>query len=171
MSLQRPWILVLPLSAGGILAGHWLAYRATGTPEGPSHEYLAHLPRVALVLMVLALVAAYFVDRGARLALWPFPAASLAGFVVLEHAERFEHMGSVPFLLTSRVFLVGLAVQIAVALLAWLVARLLVVISHVAETARRRIADWPAGHTRIVAPLVAASSAHGSRSRAPPRGR
>lgn len=171
MSLQRPWILVLPLSAVGILTGHWLAYRATGTPEGPSHEYFAHLPRVALVLMILALVAASFVDRGARLALWPFPAVSLAGFVVLEHAERFEHMGSVPFLLTSRVFLVGLAVQIAVALLVWLVARFLVVISHVAETGRRRIADWAAAHTRVAVPLVAAFPARGTRSRAPPRGR
>ncbi len=166
---QRPWMLVLPLSAFGILTGHWVAYRVTGTPAGAYHEYLAHLPRVALVLLVLALVAAHFVERGRRLALWPFPAVALAGFVALEHAERVEQMGSLPFLLTSPVFLVGLAVQLLVAVLAWLVARLLAVAIQVSEAPGRRIARWPV----VVAPegglLVPAAAVSGVRSRAPPR--
>jgi hypothetical protein len=165
-------MLVLPLSVLGMTAGHWLAYRVTGTSTGPYHGYVAHLPRVALVLLVLALAAAHFVERGgARLALWPFPAVALAGFVVQEHAERLEHTGSVPFLLTSRVFLVGLAVQLVVAVLAWVVARLLVVVAHVSGARTRLLPDWAADAALGGARLATAAVPLGVRSRAPPRGR
>ena len=164
-------MVVLPLSALGISAGHWLAYQLTGTPTGPYHEYLGHVPRIALVLLALGLVAAHFVDRGSRLALWPFPAVAVSGFVVIEHAERLEHTGSLPFLLTSRVFLVGLAVQLFVAVLAWLVARLFVVVARSEPRRLARVADWPARAVPGPPALIAARSPSGARSRAPPRGR
>lgn len=164
-------MLVLPLSALGILAGHWLAYRTTGTPSGPYHEYLVHLPRVALVLLVLSFVAAFFVERGSRIALWPYPVVALSGFVVQEHLERLEYTGSLPFLLSSRVFQVGLAFQLIVALLVWLVARLLLVVVHADTTTRRQIAHWQAEVALGGALLPVVAPALGERSRAPPRGR
>lgn len=163
-------MLVLPLSALGILAGHWLAYRTTGTPSGPYHEYLIHLPRVALVLLLLAFVAAFFVERGHRVALWPYPIVALAGFVVQEHLERLEYTGSLPFLLSSRMFQVGLAFQVAVALVVWLVARLLLVVVHGDATTRRQIARWQAEVASGGASLLVAAPALAERSRAPPSG-
>jgi hypothetical protein len=121
-----PWLLVAPLATLGVLGGHQLAYAVTGTRGGELHSYLGHAPQAALLLTLLSLGGASFVERGGRLALWPFPAVAVLGFVVQEHVERLSHTGSIPFLLDKPFFLVGLAVQAAVALAAWLVARLLV---------------------------------------------
>jgi hypothetical protein len=51
-----------------------------------------------------------------------FPVVALATFVVQEHLERLVH-GGVPLLLTSPAFLVGLVLQLPVALVAWGLAR------------------------------------------------
>ena len=122
----RPWLLIAPLSALGVLVGHELAYSATGTPKEEFHGYLSHLPELSLLLTLLTLFGASLVERGSRIALWPFPAVVIAGFVAQEHAERLAHTGSVPFLLDRPVFLVGLGIQVVVALVAWLCARALV---------------------------------------------
>ena len=52
-----------------------------------------------------------------------FPLVGLATFVLQEHIERLVHGGGVPMLLTSPAFVVGLALQIPVALVAWALAR------------------------------------------------
>jgi hypothetical protein len=122
----HPWLVIVPLATAGGLGGHRIAYALAGPDHDALHGYLAHAPQLGLLLLVLALVFASFVDRGARLALWPFPTVTLTGFVVQEHVERVAHDGSAPFLLGERVFLVGLVVQVVVAVAAWLVARLLV---------------------------------------------
>lgn len=122
---RRPWLVAVPLATLGVLAGHALAYWITGTPAGQIHGYLSHLPHVALLLAVLSVGGASLVERGERLALWPFPAVVVAGFVVQEHVERLAHDGSVPFLLDKPFFVVGLAVQALVAVAVWLLARLL----------------------------------------------
>jgi hypothetical protein len=119
-------LVIVPLATAGALGGHRIAYALAGPDRDDLHGYLAHAPQLALLLLVLALVFASFVDRGARLALWPFPTVTLTGFVVQEHAERVAHDGSVPFLLGERVFLVGLVAQVVVAVAAWLIARLLI---------------------------------------------
>jgi hypothetical protein len=121
----RPWLVVFPLACAGALAGHEVAYALTGSPHEEVHGYLAHLPQVALLVTLLSLLGAACVERGSRLALWPFPAVVLGGFVLQEHIERAAH-GSAPFLLDERFFLVGLLVQGLVAVVAWLLARLLV---------------------------------------------
>ncbi len=109
-----------------MLAGHEIAYALTSTPHEELHGYLSHLPQVTLLLALLSLLGASFVERGSRLALWPFPAVAMTGFVTQEHIERLAHDGSVPFLLDKPFFLVGLVLQALIAITAWLLARLLV---------------------------------------------
>jgi hypothetical protein len=132
----RVWLAVSPLMAAGVVGAHALAYRITGTPTGELHHYLGHTPQVLLVLALAGLALGSF---GARLRVppaWPFPAAALGTFVVQEHVERLAH-GELPLLLGSRVFLVGLILQIPVALLVWGLARRLLASLQV-DGARRR---------------------------------
>lgn len=166
----RLWLLIAPLSLLGVLTGHELAYSLTRTPHEELHGYFDHLPELVLLLAVLTLLGASLVERGTRIALWPFPAVVIAGFVVQEHAERLAHTGSVPFLLDSPVFLVGLGLQIVVAIAAWLCARILVSAIGSAGHPRSRasrvgligVAFAPVGEMR------ASRLARSSRSRAPP---
>jgi hypothetical protein len=122
----RAWLVVVPLSTLGALGGHRAAYALTGTGGGELHGYLHHAPQVVLLLLVLSLLGAALVERGARVVLWPFPVVVMLAFVLQEHVERLSHTGSFPLLLDQPVFLVGIALQAIVALAAWLVARLLV---------------------------------------------
>ena len=168
----RPWLVVVPLAPLGLLGGHEVAYSITGTPSAGVHDYLGHLPQVALLLVLLSLVGASFVQRSQTVALWPFPAVVLASFAVQEHVERVAHDGSIPFLLDDRVFQVGLAVQAIVALAAWILARALVRIVGASPRVDRR--PWPA--TAAWAPAMhlvpssrSAMGVHGAR--APPRDR
>lgn len=135
------WLAVVPVATLGMLGGHELAYEVTGTPDNAMHGYLHHVPQVALLLGLLALVGASFVERGTRLALWPFPAVVLVGFVAQEHLERLAHTGSVPLLLDKPFFLVGLAIQALVAVAAWVVARLLVRV--VGQSPAHRLSRFP----------------------------
>ena len=117
------WLVVAPVVAAGVLTGHWLAYRLTATPTEPLHAYLEHAPQVLLLLAAAALALSAL---GARINAPPvrtFPLMGLAIFVVQEHLERLAHGGGLPMLLTSPPFIVGLALQIPVALAAWAVAR------------------------------------------------
>lgn len=131
-----PWFPVISLGTLGVLAGHEIAYALTSTPHEELHGYMSHLPQVTLLLTVLSLVGASFVERGSRLALWPFPAVAIAGFVAQEHIERLARDGAVPFLLDKPFFLVGLVVQALVAIVAWLLARLLVRVVGATEPER-----------------------------------
>jgi hypothetical protein len=120
---HRAWLAVSPIVALGVFVAHSLAYRLTGTPSAPLHSYLAHAPQVLVVLAVAGLVIA---GLGARLDAPParaFPLAALATFVLQEHVERIAHGGGLLSLVTSPAFLVGLALQLPVALVAWALAR------------------------------------------------
>jgi hypothetical protein len=119
----RAWLAVSPVVAAGVFVAHSAAYRLTGTPSAPLHSYLAHAPQVLLVLAIAGLVLG---GLGARLHAPParaFPLAALATFVVQEHVERIAHGGELVSLVTSPAFLVGVALQVPVALVAWAVAR------------------------------------------------
>jgi hypothetical protein len=129
------WLLTLTLTAAGMLAGHTAAYALVTEPSG-LHEYLDHAPQVLLVLATLALAGLALTSRGATPAAWPFPVVALAGFGAQEHVERLAHTGEAPWLLTNPVFLVGLALQLPVAVAAWLLARLL--LHTLASTPPRR---------------------------------
>jgi len=145
----RAWLVVGPAVIAGVLAGHELAYSVTGTREGPTHDYLAHMPQVLLILVVLGLVTARI---GARIRLppvWQLPVVAVATFVVQEHVERLVHTGGVPFILTTPVFLVGVVLQLPIAALAWLLTRS--VLEALAVPGRA----GPAGVSRFVVRVVA----------------
>ena len=128
MDRTRAWFLVSPVIAAGVLVGHALAYRLTSTPTDPFHEYLAHTPQVLLLLALTGLAVAGFGPRRDAPPAWVFPLVGVATFVAQEHVERIVHGGGVPVLVTTPVFLVGLVLQLPVALVAWFLARRLLAV-------------------------------------------
>lgn len=132
----------MPIASLGVLGGHELAYAVMRTPRAEAHGYLTHAPQVVLALTVLSMLGAALATRGGRLAFWPVPAVAIAGFVAQEHLEQLQHGGSLPFLFDRPVFLVGIAIQCAVALVAWLVARTLLSVVRVGTVRPRLAARW-----------------------------
>jgi hypothetical protein len=115
---------VTPVAAVGVLAAHALAYRLTGTPSGSAHAYLDHGPQVVAVLATVALLGLALQDRSlAPASTWWFAPLAPLGFTAQEHAEGLAHSGHLPWLLTTPTFMLGLALQIPVALLCVLVVR------------------------------------------------
>jgi hypothetical protein len=113
-----------PVAAAGVLVTHALAYRLTGTPTGEVHGYLEHAPQVVAVVASVALLGLAVQDRSLRRASsWWFAPLAPLGFVAQEHLEGLAHSGHLPWLLTTPSFLLGLALQIPVALLCVLVVR------------------------------------------------
>jgi hypothetical protein len=120
---MRVWLAVSPVMAVGVLAAHGLAYRLTRTTEGSLHDYLDHAPQLLVVIALIGCAGAGF---GSRLRIppsWPFPLVAVVAFVVQEHLEQGLHTGEVPWLLESPAFVVGLLLQLPIALLAWALAR------------------------------------------------
>jgi hypothetical protein len=117
------WFLVTPLAAAGVLAAHALAYRLTGAEAGALHAYLDHAPQVLAVLASLGLVGLAVQERGGRPPVYAFAFLAPIGFACQEHFERLVHTGDLPWLVTTPTFLVGLLLQVPVALLCMWVAR------------------------------------------------
>jgi hypothetical protein len=110
------WLLVTPIAAAGVLAAHAAAYALTRTDPGPEHDYLAHAPQVIGLLATLGLLGLAVQERSLRpRSPWWFAPAAPLGFVCQEHLERVIHTGELPWLLTTPSFLVGLALQLPVA--------------------------------------------------------
>jgi hypothetical protein len=124
----RAWLVVSPVIAGGVLVAHTLAYRVTSASSEPFHEYLAHAPQVLLLLALAGLAIGGFGARREAPPAWAFPLSAVATFVAQEHLERLVHGGGTPFLLATPVFLVGLSLQLPVALVAWALARRLLAV-------------------------------------------
>lgn len=148
-SPARAWFVVTPMSVLGVLGAHKIAYAVTQAPAGDVHGYLDHAPQVGLLLVMLSLLAASLVERGSRIALWPFPALAIAGFAVQEHVERVAHTGAFPLLIDDPTFLVGLALQSIVAVGMWLCARLLVRVAGRVRVAERRLLAPPPAQVRL----------------------
>lgn len=162
------WLAVSPLMAAGVVGAHALAYRVTGTPAAPLHHYLEHVPQILSVLAVAGLALGGLASRLRAPAAWPFPAAALATFIVQEHVERLAHTGEVPWLLGSRVFLVGLLLQVPVAVVVWAFARSLLAAIGGAEARRAHLSG---GFVEmVVPPAIAVRSVAGivPRGRGPP---
>ncbi len=117
------WLVMLPFAAASVLLGHAIAYWALSMPADDLHGYLAHAPQVVFILATLALVGLALDSRARRHS--PAPLASLAtvAFVTQEHLERLIHTGQLPFLLTTPVLWLGIALQLPLAFLVWFVAR------------------------------------------------
>jgi hypothetical protein len=145
--------VLLPVLAAGVLVSHALAYRLTATPTDRFHAYLEHAPQVLLVLALCGIVLGGFGRRREAPAAHVFPLVAMTTFAVQEHLERLVHEGTVPFLLTSPAFVVGLLLQVPVALGAWVLGRWLLRVAD--DTAEPRLALRP----RFDLPLVAAPAA------------
>jgi hypothetical protein len=132
------WILVTPIAAAGVLVAHALAYAVTATEPGPAHEYLAHAPQVVGLLASLGLVGLAVQERSlSRSSAWWFVPLAPAGFACQEHLERLAHTGDLPWLLTTPAFLLGLLLQLPVALVCVLVVRRVVGTLTPARSIRR----------------------------------
>lgn len=141
--------MLLPVLAAGVLVSHALAYRLTATPTDRFHAYLEHAPQVLLVLALCGIVLGGFGRRREAPAAYVFPLVAMTTFAVQEHLERLVHEGTVPFLLTSPAFVVGLLLQVPVALGAWVLGGWLLRVSD--DAAPPRLALRP----RFDLPLVA----------------
>jgi hypothetical protein len=157
-----------PVLAAGVLVSHALAYRITGTPTERFHAYLGHAPQVLLLLTFLGIVLGGVGRRGTAPA-HVFPLVAVTTFALQEHLERIVHGGSFPVLVTSPAFVVGLLLQIPVALVAWVVARWLLAVAGDAAPMRRTL------RPHFDLPLVAAPAAafcstkpRSARGRGPP---
>ena len=140
-----------PIAAAGVLVTHALAYRLTGAPIGQVHEYLAHAPQVVFVLASLALLGLALQERSlSRTSAWWFAPLAPLGFAAQEHVERLAHTGELPWLLTSPTFLLGLALQLPVALVCVLVVRRI----GGSLTRRSRTRRWSAGEAWLPLPAT-----------------
>jgi hypothetical protein len=149
--------VLLPVLAAGVLVSHALAYRLTASPTDRFHAYLEHAPQVLLVLALCGIVLGGFGRRREAPAAYAFPLIAVTTFAVQEHLERLVHEGTVPFLLTSPAFVVGLVLQVPVALGASALARWLLAVASDAPPPRLAL------RPRFDVPLVAApASALGS---------
>lgn len=186
------WMSLLPLAAVGWLSAHAGAYLLVAPdPEqrsqllsGSGHGYLVAAPLIvacAITLVVAALALAILDGlRGAyraRVAAWPAALVPPLGFAAQEHLERLIELNAFPFgVVLEPVFLVGLALQLPLALAAVMLARALLALGHLigrALAARRRSARRRAhpGSWRLPAwlgpkPVRPLATGHGER--APP---
>ncbi len=124
MTRRLLWPVVLLLAGAGVLVGHDLAYRLAGAGGGGLHGYLAHAPQVLVALSLPAALVAVSGGRTRAPRPWAFALLGAGGFAAMEHLERLGH-GGVPWLLTTPLFLLGLALQLPFALAAWWLARTL----------------------------------------------
>jgi hypothetical protein len=129
MTRRLAWLLTVPLMAGGLFAGHELAYAVVGAPSA-GHSYFDYLPFAGAILLTLALAALLLhvvaAFRGEhRIPSPPLAFALLPGaaFIIQEHLERLLYAGTLPVL--EPTFAVGLAVQLPFGVVALLLARLL----------------------------------------------
>ena len=166
MPQRALWPLVLLLSAAGILVGHDLSYRLAGLDPGGLHAYLSDAPQILLALLIPAVLVSLSASRGApRPSL--FALLGAGGFALMEHLERILQ-GQLPWLLTSTVFLVGLALQIPFGLVAWWLARTL---AELPVAAARPLRLAPQLSTHELTPpraLYTHGRRVGLRSRGPP---
>ena len=142
-------LVTVPLALGGLLGAHALAYLVVAGSPARSAELLAatghgYLSIVHMVVLAVGsgLVAGGLVLRAARGGRtapigWAVP-CQVAAFVAQEHVERIADSGRFPVGLTLQpVFLLGVALQIAVGMLIVLLARALI---GLADRVRTRLA-------------------------------
>jgi hypothetical protein len=134
MAGRRPlWLLSLPLAAGGWLAAHCLAYTLVAPHD--HHGGLTAAPiLIACAVTVLLAVAIHDGVRRtapAQLPAWPVALVPPLGFAVQEHVERLIEHNALPLgTVLEPVFLVGMALQLPVALAVLALARGVLAIGH-----------------------------------------
>ena len=135
---HRPaWLLSLGLAAAGSLAAHGAAYRVA-EPHADRREHLleetghGYLDPALVGSLCVALIVVGFAGRvlartgrADRPPLWLFALAPPLGFALQEHAERALHHDTLLLAALEPAFLVGLLLQLPLALVALLAARAL----------------------------------------------
>jgi hypothetical protein len=124
--LRAPWLVSLPVALAGCLAAHLVAY-ALATPSAHAHDshgYLDYLPLVggAALAVVLGAALRHAIRGGSapRPSPWLFALLPPLAFTLQEHVERLAQPALV---VAEPTFLLGLALQLPFAALAWLLAR------------------------------------------------
>jgi len=159
------WALTLPLMLGGIEAAHALAYRLV-YPQldgrvllATGHAYLAWLPlllglsgALALVALVAAGIDAPHGRSPRHMPAWAFAVVPPIAFVLQEVLELSLHLGTFGWrAVLAPTFLPGLALQLPLALLAYVAARLLL---RTAERLGRALAPLRLASLLELAPAV-----------------
>jgi hypothetical protein len=127
------WLLSLPLAIGGWLAAHCLAYTLVAPHD--HHGGLVAAP-ILIACAITALLAAAIHDgvrraAPARVPAWPVALLPPLGFTVQEHLERFIELNQLPLgTALEPVFLVGIALQLPVALVVLTLVRGVLAIGH-----------------------------------------
>ncbi len=134
MAGRRPlWLLSLPLAAAGWLAAHSLAYTLVA-PHDHHGDLTAAPILVACAITVLLAVAIHDGLRRAapaRMPAWPVALVPPLGFGVQEHLERLIELNALPLgTVLEPVFLVGLALQLPVAVVVLTLARGVLAVGH-----------------------------------------
>jgi hypothetical protein len=155
------WLLSLPLATAGWLVAHSLAYSLVAPHD--HHGGVAATPiLVACAITVLLAVAIHDGFRRAapaRVPAWPVGLLPPLGFAVQEHLERLIELNELPVgTVLEPVFLVGMALQLPVALV--LLGLVTVVVAAGHALGRELAVPWtPRPRSCAVAPPLAARSA------------
>jgi hypothetical protein len=128
------WLLTLPLAFGGAEVAHAIAYGSARPGDG-LHGYLSLLPLAAGVAVAALLVGLVAAARGGeRPSARPFALVGPLAFLLQEHLERWHAPWQT---LAEPAVLLGLALQIPFALLAYAVALSLFTAAHAVVRALR----------------------------------
>jgi hypothetical protein len=152
------WLLSVPLATAGWLAAHSLAYTVVAPHD--HHGGVAAAPiLVACSITVLLAVATHDGFRRAapaRVPAWPVGLLPPLGFAVQEHIERLIELNELPVgTVLEPVFLMGIALQLPVALLVLGLAT--VVLAAGNALGRELVVPWaPRPRSCAVAPPLAA---------------
>jgi hypothetical protein len=174
------WLLSLPLATAGWLAAHSLAY----TLAAPHDHHGGLLAAPILIACAITVMLALAIHDGVRRAAPArVPARQIAllpplGFVTQEHLERLIELNAIPSgTVLEPVFLVGLALQLPVALVVVMLASAALAVGHALASDLRipqapRPRSWPLAPPCAV-PLTPARArppvlATGHGGRAPP---
>jgi hypothetical protein len=180
------WLVSLPVLLAGCLAAHLAAYRIAERDEharqhllaGSGHGYLEQLPLLAAAALVVVLAAALHHSlrgpAGARPSAALFAALPPLAFALQEHVERWLHARDFPVAAALEpTFLIGLALQLPFAFLAWALARAVLRAAEYFSPLSRapRSPRWSASvrlPTALVLPRLRPVAA-GATGRGPPR--
>jgi hypothetical protein len=173
--MRAAWLIGVPLVAVSWLGGHELAYRLAAPGAETAHGYLQQAPFFVALLLTVALGGLVLRARGRAVRVLSgrlLAALPLLGFAVQELLEGGLHGDAVWLTAAEPVFLLGVLLQIPLALAALVVAGALTefadaLASHVAP--RPRLAPLPARPGRPAADLPLTDVlASGHAGRAPP---
>jgi hypothetical protein len=164
------WLVTMPFAAASVLLGHAIAYRATGMPAGDVHGYLEHAPQVVLILASIAVLGLAADSRARRQSPVPLAGIGVAAFVAQEHLERLVHTGHIPFLLASPVLWLGVALQLPLAVVVWLLSRCVAedIAAPLCHTLPRRLALLPVALAPAGVTALAGSARATRSGRGPP---